>query len=348
MSGLTKEQYERLTPEMRIKYDKRLKEVKRNRRIFAGIIAFIVIGAVCAVLSMTVLFNIKTIDVKQTGKYYTAQEILSASGLNVGGNIIRTDFDSAEERIETMLPYIKTATINKSLSGAVTISVKDDTASMIFKVKNGYAIADSDGKVLEILSEEPENNKLMVLKTKNELNAKPGEFIGFADENEESLYNTICTALKKAEIYSKITGIDISSTADIKIEYQHRLRIKIGTVSDIDTKLQAAVKTISMEDETDPNGIAEVNVMTPKKVYVNPLETLEETTKPEKTEEETTSAEDEENTEDSENSEDAEASEEETTEADDTEDTEEETTEQENSESENSEDSTENEENYAE
>lgn len=290
MKQLTHEQIDRLTPELREKYFKQLKKVKRNRKILAGVIAFVVVAVVAAALSMTVLFNITSIKVKQAGKFYSEQEIISASGLDNGDNMIRTNFKTASKRIETMLPYVLEARIDKSLSGAVTITIKDDKASMIFSVKNGYAIADADGKVLEIFAKEPENSKLMVLKTGQELTAKPGEYIGFKDENEQSLYETICEALKKAKLYNKTTGIDISSPANIKIEYQHRLRIKIGDISDIDTKLTAAVKTIAMEDESDPNLIGEVNVMTPKKVYVNPLDSLDETEKAEPVEEKTTAA----------------------------------------------------------
>lgn len=340
MKKLTIEQMERMTPENRELYLRRLKKVKRNRRILAVAIAVVVVLAVAAVLSMTVFFNISSITVGKNGKIYTEQEIISASGLNVGDNMVRTDFKEVSLRIETMLPYVLSADIDKTFSGAVTITVKDNSASMIFKVKNGYAIADSQGKVLEIVKEIPKKNKLMVLKSSKEMKASPGKHIGFADEKEQELYEQICTALKNAKMYQKITGIDISSPSNIKIEYQGRFRIKIGSITDIDLKLMAATKTIAMEDESDPTEIGEVNVMNPKKVYINPLDTLEETTAPrepktEKTTQAATEPEEEETEEENEEETQAEADEnnEETEEESDTED--EETT------SENEEDSSE-------
>lgn len=280
MKELTSEQMDRMTPENRELYLRRLQKVKRNRKILAVIVSVIAVIAIAAVLSMTVLFNISSIKVDKKGKFYSEQEIISASGLDIGDNMVRTDFKDVSLRIETMLPYVLSARIDKSFSGSITITVKDNAASMIFKVKNGYAIADSQGKVLEILKEIPDKNKLMVLKSSKEMTASPGKHIGFADENEQELYEQICEALKKAKMYEKITGIDISSPSNIKIEYQRRFRIKIGSISDIDIKLTAAVKIIAVEDESDPNTIGEINVTTPKKVYVNPLDTLEETTAP--------------------------------------------------------------------
>ena len=294
MKKLTPEQVARLTPEVRARYENRLKRVQRNRRILAGVIIAIAAALVFAILSLTVLFKISSVDVAKTGKIYSKNDIISASGLNIGENMVLTKFDVAENRIETMLPYVLEAKISKSLSGRITISVTDDTAAIIFEAENGYALADANGKVLEVLKEEPEDSTFLVLKTKNIPKAAPGQTIGFADETEEQLYSTVCGALNKAQIFDKTTAMDISEAANIKIIYQNRLRIKIGSVSDIDAKLEAAVKTIAMEDESNPNTIAEINATTAKKIYVNPLDTLDETAAEEtenKPAEETTSAE---------------------------------------------------------
>ena len=276
MKKLTPEQVARLTPEVRARYENRLKRVQRNRRILAGVIIAAAAMLVFAILSLTVLFKISSVDVAKAGKIYSKQDIVSASGLNVGENMILTKFDVAENRIETMLPYVLEAKISKSLSGRISISVTDNAAAIIFEVENGYALADANGKVLEVLKEEPKDSTFLVLKTKKNLKAAPGQTIGFADEAEEQLYATVCGGLKKAQIFDKVTAIDISEKTNIKIVYQNRLRIKIGSVSDIDAKLEAAVKTIAMEDESNPNTVAEINATTAKKVYVNPLDTLEE------------------------------------------------------------------------
>lgn len=276
MKQLTPEQVERMTPEIRERYEKKLKKVKRNRRILAGFIAVVIAAAVCLALCMTVLFNITSIKVVKKGNYYDEQAIISASGLDAGKNMLRTDFEEAEQRIEKMLPYVLDAKIKKTISGVVSISVTDDTAVIMFEAENGLAVADADGKVLELLKEEPENSDLAWLKTSKKAKAVTGEKIGFVDEKEAELYDNLVRALKTSGLYENITGIDISKPVNIRIEYQHRMRIKIGDISDIDSKLAAAAKTIEMENENNPNTIAEVNATIPKKVYVNPLDSLED------------------------------------------------------------------------
>lgn len=130
---------------------KKLKKVTRNRRILTGIIAVVAVAAVFAVLSVTVLFNVSEIKVAKAGTHYKAEQILDAAGVEVGDNMITTDWEKVKARAEEKLPYIFSLDISKSISGKITFTVKDGKAALIFKTVNGYAIADSNGKVLEII-----------------------------------------------------------------------------------------------------------------------------------------------------------------------------------------------------
>ncbi len=275
MKEFSPEQIARMTPEARARYEKRLKIVKRNRKILAAVVAGLVAVVMIATLSMTVLFNISTIKVTKAGAVYSANEIINASGLSKGDNLIRTDFEKASQRIQRNLPYILEATINKKLSGEVTISVKDTTAAIIFRAADGYAIADIRGKVLEIVKEVPEDAKFLIIKVKGAMNAVPGEMFGFENEAEKKLYDSIVEHLKKAEIFEKTTAIDLTDKNSLKIEYQNRLRLLLGSADELDVKLRGGIEVIRAEDSKDQNTIAEINLMIPKKVFVNSIESLE-------------------------------------------------------------------------
>ena len=277
MKKLTARQIAAMTPEARERYERKLKKITRNRRILTGIIAVIAVAAVFAVLSVTVLFNISEIKVANAGKHYKSEQILDAAGIEVGDNIITTDWNRVKDKVEQKLPYVLSIDIKKSLSGEVVLSVKDDTAAMLFKTSNGYAIADADGKVLEVLYAKPKNSGLMLLTVKNSINAKPGEIITFADDAEQTLYDNICLAIKESGI-KNITGIDIHDPKNIYIEYQNRYRLYLGDNQDLTYKLKEAKKVITKEDENDPTQIGEINLSILKKVYVEKLETLEKTT----------------------------------------------------------------------
>ena len=277
MKKLTARQIASMTPEARERYEKKLKIVTRNRRILFGIVAVVVVAAVFAVLSLTVLFNVSEVKVAKAGKNYQPEQIIEAAGIEVGDNMVATNWDRVKEKVEQKLPYVLSLEIQKTVSGKVTFSVTDDTAALVFKTSKGYALADANCKVLEIVKDKPKNNGLTLLTVKNKINANPGETISFADDGESILYDTIRTAIKNSDIGS-ITGIDISDPENIYLEYQNRYRLYLGSSEELEYKLREAKKIIAEEDENDPNQIGEINLSILKKVYVEKLDTLEETT----------------------------------------------------------------------
>lgn len=277
MKKLTARQIASMTPEARERYEKKLKIVTRNRRILFGTVAVVVVAAVFAVLSLTVLFNVSEVKVAKAGKHYQPEQIIEAADVEVGDNMVATNWDRVKEKVEQKLPYVLSLEIKKTASGKITFSVVDDTATLVFKTSKGYALADANCKVLEIVKEKPKNKGLTLLTVKNRINADPGETISFADDGESILYDTIRTAIKNSGIVS-ITGIDISDPENIYLEYQNRYRLYLGNSEDIEYKLREAKKIIAEEDENDPNQIGEINLSILKKVYVEKLDTLEETT----------------------------------------------------------------------
>lgn len=276
MKELTERQLESLTPEARRRYEVKLKKVKRNRKILTGSIAVIAIVAVAAVLSITVFFNVANLKVAKVGSHYDAQQILDAAGVEVGDNMLLTDWKEVKQKVERKLPYVLSLEINKTIGGNITFTVKDNKASMLFKTNGGYAVADANGKVLEIIKDKPKNSGLMLLKTKKGVSADVGELMNFNDDSEKELYDNVCSAIKESGIRS-ITGIDITDKDNIYIEYQSRFRLYIGDSSQLVYKLREAKKVIAQEDETNPKQIGEINLSILKKVYVEPLDTLEPT-----------------------------------------------------------------------
>ena len=100
MKKLAARQVAALSPEARERYEKKLKTVKRNRRILTGIIAAVAVAAVFAVLSVTVLFNVSEIKVAKAGTHYKAEQILDAAGVEVGDNMIMTNWDKVKSKAE--------------------------------------------------------------------------------------------------------------------------------------------------------------------------------------------------------------------------------------------------------
>ena len=275
MKELSPEQVERLRPEARARYEKRLKEVKKNRKIvkYAGI--GLGVAAIFLILSMTVLFNISSITVDGTGKKYTQDQIVMASGLNIGDNMVRTSFKKVEERIEKSLPYVYDAAITKTITGKITITITDTRAAIAVKTPQGFMLANPDGKVLEIVKELPKSKNLMYLRLKGSITATVGETFTINDAAEKALYDEITANLADVKLRDHITEMDLTQRSSIKLVYQGRLRLLLGSSEKLDEKLKSASKVIEKENAEDPALIAEVNLTIPKKAFVNPIESLD-------------------------------------------------------------------------
>lgn len=276
MKELSPEQVEKLRPEAKERYEKRLKEVKRNRKILMYVGIALVAIAVILTLSMTVFFNVSWINVTGEGEKYTPDQILMASGLEIGDNMIVTNFKKAEERIEKNLPYVHDAVITKTVTGKVTIAITYTKAEIAIKTPQGYILADMNGKTLETVKELPEEGSLMNLKLKGGISATAGETFTFNDDNEKALYDEIINCLDTVDMRSKITEMDLTQRSSIKLVYMGRLRLLLGSSEKLMEKIKSAAKVIEKEDEEDPALIAEINLTIPKKAFVNPVESLED------------------------------------------------------------------------
>lgn len=275
MKELSPEQVARLRPEARERYEKRLAIVKRNRKILKIVCISLAAVAVVLTLSMTVLFNISSISVKGTGTKYSSDQILMASGIDVGDNMVRTNFKKVEERIEKGLPYVLDAKITKTVTGKVTINITDTKAATAVKTSQGYVIADVNGKTLEIVKTLPENSKLMLLKIKGTVTATPGEPFAFNDANEKALYDELMTLLNEVGIASDLTEMDLTNRGSLKLIYQNRLRLLLGSTEKLDEKIKSGAQVIEKENANDKELIAEINLKIAKKAFVNPLESLD-------------------------------------------------------------------------
>lgn len=298
MKQLSDEQLEQLSPESRAKYENDLRKVSRNRKVLFGLSGAVLTVLVLVVLSLTVLFNITSIKVTHAGKNYTADQIIMASGLDIGDNMVRTNFNSVADRIESSLPYILEAKITKKLSGEVKISVTDTSEAFIVDFGKGdFLVTDKNGKALKILKEYPEDRKLMKIRSASDVfNTIGGNFI-LSDSDEKENYEAIKSKLEELGLLDKITEIDLRDPNSLKVVYESRLRLLIGTTDDLDAKLKSAAETIRIENENDPTTIAEINLTIPKKVFVNPLTSLDpQDEEPEDKEDESVDAEGQEDT----------------------------------------------------
>ncbi len=269
---------QRLTPEeraIRIKRNKR----KRNFRIAIVVIGFLLaISLIISPVLILTLFRVKTFTVEGVG-IYTTEQIISASGIVKGKNLLFADLDEAAENIEKLLPYTHDVKITKKLPDGIIIRCDSTEKAFAVGMTNGlYALTDSNLKVLEVTGEQPADITLIIgaVPYKAEIGEtvvfetpEDGEKKGEIVDESLKLLLEITGALKENEA-KNINLINVSKRNDIYLIYQERIVLKLGNSSELASKLSLGNKVINSENNIDPFQFGAVNLTVVSEAVFNP------------------------------------------------------------------------------
>lgn len=126
----------------------RVERKRRRRRLYwRMILSIAVVGLLIFWSLRTSYLDIREIRVEGNTKL-SSQDIIEASGLVVGENILRAKIGDGEEAI-TQMPYIEIAEVGRKFPGTVNIQVQERSPYMQFGYNYSFALVDSEGVLLE-------------------------------------------------------------------------------------------------------------------------------------------------------------------------------------------------------
>ena len=221
---------------------KRGKRRKRNMSLYYSTVVFIAL-VIFAILSVTVFFKIETVIIAGSSIYST-EEIVSASGIEGGENMIRKNMGKAEEMITSKLIYIETADISRRLPSSVVIEVTPCTETACMQYEEGWLIISRMGKILREADAPPDGMTIFYGTEPAEDTHIGGRFAS-ADENKTEVIYKLLEHSETGEFASRITSFDVTSRVNISCLYEDRINIEIGAISDIDYKFRFADEIIS-------------------------------------------------------------------------------------------------------
>lgn len=122
------------------------KRRKRERWIVAGLVLIAAIGGAW-LISQSALFDVDRITVEGTSRL-TADDVLAAAAVEVGTPMVAVNSSEVARRIE-MLPWIASATVDRSISGELKIIVVERIAVATMADETGAPVlVDGSGRVL--------------------------------------------------------------------------------------------------------------------------------------------------------------------------------------------------------
>jgi cell division protein FtsQ len=118
------------------------------------------LGVVVAVLAVATLLRSPLLDVDHVraaaGEHTTSAMVLSAAGIDRGGEMVAVDAGAAERRIEA-LPWVDDATVTRRWPGTVDIRFTEREATAAVRVTDTrWAEVDDTGRVLAVRDAAPD------------------------------------------------------------------------------------------------------------------------------------------------------------------------------------------------
>ncbi len=254
--------------------NQRRKKIKRKKMIIRGALGsvLLVIGVLLAIL---LFFNINKISV--TGDtMYSAEEIIAASEVENGDNLVFLSNKKLNELITKKLPYVGEVKIKRKLPAHLEIQIIKTDACFAVQQGDKYTLLNSSGKVLELNREELDKN-LILLNAGKITTANLGEIAVFENENLFVRAQEVYETCKKIELID-ITAMDVMDLHNIKMEYQGRIAIVMGNTDGdkLKNKLELGKEAIDRQNQEDSLFRGTLDLKIDKRASLTPEKTEEE------------------------------------------------------------------------
>lgn len=225
---------------------------RRRNNSLTGVIVFIAAAGILAILSTTVFFNVENITVTGSSNY-TAQEIIDASGIKAGDNLVRTNTKKCAKQIESQLVYIETAVITRAFPNTMVIEVAASEPAANFIEGNKTLLISTGGKVLDNLTE-PKAGLLNFTGTSPNPSLLPGDKFESDDSHKTDAINKLMNYFNEKDS-SHITLIDVSNYAAISYTHDNRIVVELGTVNDLEYKINFSQEIINQKIGEKTEGV---------------------------------------------------------------------------------------------
>ena len=206
---------------------------KSNMSLYYIMVAIIVLAA-AYFLSNFVFFKIDEIKVSGS-TYYAKETVIAESQARIGDNLFRTDIKGIEERLSQLMVYADEVKVRRKLPSQLVITVKEAVPKYNLEQNGMYYVVSESGKILESNLSQPKQGLMLV--TGFEIkDTTPNAKLESEDNLKAEILTEIAETLESMK-FNGIGQIDLSDRTDIKLMYQGRIEIRIGSSMDIPYKL---------------------------------------------------------------------------------------------------------------
>ena len=258
---------------------------KRNRGRFGPLFKLLcVLGVVVALTGgATVFFRVETVTVTGNQRY-TQEEIIAASGIQMGDNLYALNKVRIDRKIRTQLPYVGELSINRSLPSTIRIDVTEWEAVARVEVPSPEQAAavqeelaggdkSAEPAVLaqepwlisvkgKLLEQAPENSTAIAVVGLTAIAPQAGEMLKVPEGEETRLdaLTGLLGAVEEADLFHEISRIQLEATR-LVLRYAGRFDVKMKLNADFgyDIRLMRAVRE-QMEEKYGPEAAGTIDL----------------------------------------------------------------------------------------
>ena len=156
----------------------------------------------------------------------TAEEIIAASGIEQGDNLFLISPVQTGRKIASVLPYVDNVNVRRALPDGVVITVTECMPAAVIQGNGSWWIIDAKGKVLE---QTASGTGAAVVSGLTALLPVEGTRLAVEDADSAKLNSLLqlLRAFSDRGMAEKVSSIDLTSTANIILEYDGRFTVKI-------------------------------------------------------------------------------------------------------------------------
>ena len=241
---------------------------KKNRSVLSASLSFI---AICAALvfGLSVFFKVSAIEV-EGNDLYTAQEVIDASGIEEGDNLVFVNCIAADSRIYSKLSYIENVSVTRKLPNKVIIKIVESKGEAAIAYGGEMWILGTDCKLLQ-KADASQTADMITVTGINPTAPTLGEtLVGDASDTGKVTYLAeMLTAMSRFDMCDDITKIDMSNVASPEFDYLGRFTVKMGSYENVEYKIELLLSAVNMLEDGD-TGTIDLSLSADNKAHFSP------------------------------------------------------------------------------
>lgn len=224
----------------------------RRRSAWLGPLALVLLFLV-GMLVLSLFFRVSTIEVVNASEY-SDEEIIQASGVELGANLFFVDRFKAASMIFSDLPYMDTVSIRRQLPGKIIIQAEGSAPVAYLALDEEYWLLDRWGKMLGTVSQ-TEAEKYPEIRHLEPLTAIAGTDMMVEGDNEARLayYVELLTPLQAEGVLPYIQWIDLRTVSNPSLRLDGRITVYLGEKDSVDYKV-ALLRDVTEKLSRDDTG----------------------------------------------------------------------------------------------